>query len=224
MKEIQDFLGAFTPRRRWAYLAGLGFLACGITMNTKTGLGVSPVISVPYCIAELLGIDFSVMTFVYYVFLILVQLLLLGRRFHHIQWLQLLTSFLTSALIGVFDRVLPAAEAIPLRGAELLLAIVLTGIGVILTVGAEFVPNPADGTAQAISLRTGKSLGLSKNLLDLISIVISLALGLLLRRQIIGVGIGTVVTMLLTGRAVALLQKPVLRIAGLEPEQEGAAT
>jgi len=215
MESIIKFLRAFTPRRRAAYLAGLCFLACGITMNTKTGLGVSPVISVAYNIAVLLGISFSVMTFIYYAFLILVQFLLLWNSFDHIQWLQIVTSFLTSALIGLFDRVLPGAQGAPARAGCLLLAIVLTGIGIILTVGAEFVPNPADGAARAIALRTGRSLGFSKNLLDLVSILLALALGFLFRGQILGVGIGTVVTMLLTGRAVALLQKPVLTLAGL---------
>ena len=75
--------------------------------------------------------------------------------------------------------------------------------------------NVVDGAARAIALRTGRSLGFSKNLLDLVSILLALALGFLFRGQILGVGIGTVVTMLLTGRAVALLQKPVLTLAGL---------
>lgn len=34
---------------RWLfYLAGLFILALGLTLNTKTGLGVTPIISVPY--------------------------------------------------------------------------------------------------------------------------------------------------------------------------------
>ena len=215
MESVRNFLCTFTLRRGVVYLIGLCFLACGITMNTKTQLGVSPVISVAYSIAVLLGISFSVMTFLYYVFLILVQRLMLRKGFEKIQWLQLLASLITSAMIGFFDRVLPTAESIPMRVFLLLLAIVLTGIGIILTVGADFVPNPADGTAHAISLWTGKSLGLSKNLLDLISIAVSLAIGLIFRGQILGVGAGTVVTMLLTGRVVALLQKPLLRLSGL---------
>ena len=215
MQSVRTFLHAFTPKKRAVYLVGLCFLACGITMNTKTQLGVSPVISVAYGISALLGISFSVMTFVYYAFLILVQLLLLGKAFEHIQWLQIVTSFLTSALISVFDALLPTAQGIPFRVGFLLLAIVLTGIGIILTVGAEFVPNPADGTARAIAVRTGRSLGFSKNLLDLVSILLAAVLSIVFLRRIVGVGAGTVVTMLLTGRVVALLQKPVLKTAKL---------
>lgn len=41
------------------YLAGLAILALGITLNTKTGLGVSPIIAVAYAVSELWGTDFG---------------------------------------------------------------------------------------------------------------------------------------------------------------------
>ena len=218
MTKIRQFLSAFTPHRRLTYFIGILFLACGLTMNTKTQLGVSPVLSVAYNLAELLHISFGVMSFIYYVFLILVQLLLLRSEFDQIQWLQLLASFLTSAFISIYDYILPTAQTLPVRICMLVLAIVLTGIGIILTVGSKFVPNPADGTANAISTLSGWSLGFSKNVLDLVSILVALTLGLVFRHQILGVGIGTVITMVLTGRVVALLQKPVLKLAGLDKQ------
>ena len=220
MEAIRRFLRAFTPRRRLIYLLGVVILACGITMNTKTGLGVAPILSVAYNLSELTGIPFSTMSFFYYCFLILLQLLLLGREFEQIQWLQLAASFLTSAFIGVFSRLLPEARSLPGRAVLLLIAILLTGTGIILTVGARFVPNPGDGMANAIARRTGRSLGFSKNLLDIGSFLLAVVLGLVFRGRLVGVGVGTVVTMLLTGRVVALLQKPLLRLTGLEREEQ----
>ena len=220
MEHIRAFLRSFTPRRRVVYLVGVILLACGIALNTKTDLGVAPILSVAFVLSELSGIPFSLMSFFYYCFLILLQLILLGRRFEQLQWLQLAASFLTSFFIGVFSRLIPAAGSLPLRIAFLLLAILLTGTGIILSVGAKFVPNPGDGMANAIALRTGKNLGFSKNLLDILSFLVALSLGLLFRGRLLGVGAGTVVTMLLTGRAVALLQKPVLRLAGLEEKEQ----
>jgi len=219
MEHIRAFLRAFTPRRRAAYFIGTILLAYGITLNTRTNLGVAPILSVAFNISELLGIPFSLMSFFYYCFLILVQLVLLRSRFDQIQWFQLVASFLTSAFIAVFSAVIPAAASVPLRIIYLPAAILLTGLGIILSVGARFVPNPGDGTAYAISICTGRSLGLSKNILDISSFLIALALGLVFRGRIMGVGIGTIVTMLLTGRVVALLQKPVLRLAGLNEEK-----
>ena len=215
MNRTRAFLRAFTPRRRIIYLLGTLILGCGIAMNTKTQLGVAPILSVAWNLSELIGIPFSLMSFLYYCFLILLQLLLLGREFEPIQALQLIASFFTSFFIGVFGRILPTAVTPAGRGLMLLGAILLTGVGIILTVGARFVPNPGDGMAQAIARRTKKSLGFSKNLLDIGSFLIAAALGFIFRGRLMGVGIGTVVTMLLTGRAVALLQKPLLRLAGL---------
>ena len=218
MERTGEFLRAFTPRRRVVYLLGTLLLGCGIAMNTKTQLGIAPILSVAWNLSELLGVPFSVMSFFYYCFLILLQYLLLGREFEQVQWLQLLASFFTSFFIGVFGRILPTAVTPLGRGAMLLGAILLTGTGIILTVGARFVPNPGDGMAAAIARRTGKSLGLSKNILDISSFLAAAALGFLFRGRLMGVGVGTVVTMLLTGRAVALLQKPLLRLAGLSKE------
>ena len=218
MERTREFLRAFTPRRRAVYLLGTLLLGCGIAMNTKTQLGIAPILSVAWNLSELLGVPFSVMSFFYYCFLILLQLALLGREFGPIQVFQLAASFLTSFFIGVFGRILPLAVSPLARGAMLLGAILLTGAGIILSVGARFVPNPGDGMASAIARRTGKSLGLSKNILDISSFLIAAALGFIFRGRLMGVGLGTVVTMLLTGRAVALLQKPLLRLAGLNKE------
>ncbi len=212
MDKLRQFLRELTLRRVLVYLLGVVILACGITMNTKTQLGVAPILSVAWNLSVLLGIPFSTMSFIYYCFLILLQLLLLGRRFEPLQWLQLGASFLTSAFIGVFGRILPEAVTLPGRFALLAAAILLTGTGIVLSVGARLVPNPGDGMANAISLRSGWSLGLSKNALDIGSFVAAILLGLLFRGRLLGVGIGTVVTMVLTGRAVALLQKPLLRL------------
>ena len=48
------------------YAAGLVILALGIVLNTKSCLGVSPIISGAYCAAELSGLSFGDMTFALY--------------------------------------------------------------------------------------------------------------------------------------------------------------
>lgn len=97
MKRLIDFFRSVTPRRWVIYLTGIVILACGITMSSKTNLGTSPVISVAYNISDLTGIPFGVMTFIYYVFLIAVQVLLLRREFDPVQCFQLLVRKLASS-------------------------------------------------------------------------------------------------------------------------------
>lgn len=208
MQNIKTFFKDITWKRVVIYIVGIAVLACGITMNTKTDLGVSPVISVAYNISVISGIPIGVMTFVYYVLLILIQRILLGRDFDNIQWLQAVTSLITSAFIQFYDFALPAPDSLALRILMLVGAIVITAAGICLTVGAGLVPNPADGLAKAVGIKTGKSLGFGKNLLDFVCMVAALIIGFVFLRKILGIGPGTVATMIFTGRVVALLQRP----------------
>ena len=46
---------------RWGlYTLGMLVLALGLTLNTKTGLGVSPIISVAFGVSEIWGLNFGV--------------------------------------------------------------------------------------------------------------------------------------------------------------------
>ena len=58
------------------YLVGLLVLALGISLNTKTGLGVSPIISVSYSISTIWNLNFGNMTMVLYCIFVLVEMLL----------------------------------------------------------------------------------------------------------------------------------------------------
>ncbi len=205
-------------RRLLVYLLGIAVLAFGIALNTKTAMGVAPVISVAYCFTAMTGIGLGVTSFLWYLVLILLQALLLGRNFRPRQLLQIGVSFLTSWFIGIFDVILPTAQNLAGRLLLLALAIVITALGIILTVGMRLVPNPADALADVLGQKLKRGLGLGKNVLDLSCIALSVCLGYLALGHLTGIGIGTILTMLLTGRVVALLNRwlrePCQRIAG----------
>lgn len=63
------------------YLAGLAILARGITLNTKTGLGVSPIIAVAYAVSELWGTDFGNTVLLWYCVFVLVEIVLFQHLF-----------------------------------------------------------------------------------------------------------------------------------------------
>lgn len=85
----------------------------------------------------------------------------------------------------------------------LALAIILTGIGAAVTVDVNIIPNPADGLARVLGERCGKNMGFGKNLFDFSAIVISLAIGFVGTGRPVGIGIGTVIAMVCTGRVIA---------------------
>ncbi|MGT2785863.1 YczE/YyaS/YitT family protein [Streptococcus merionis] len=187
-----------------AYLIGTIILSLGLCLSAKSNLGVSPVTSTIFALAAVTGQSFAVTNFFYLCFLILVQFALLRTEFRHTQWTQILASFLGSFFIDIFDNHLPIPETLTLRAIFLATGIVLVGIGASITVGMQVIPNPADALANVIGKISGKGFGIGKNLLDVISILLASILGLLFQGQLVGVGIGTFLGMIFTGRIIAL--------------------
>ena len=226
---MKDFIKKDINKKQMAfrlliYAAGLIILACGITMNTKTGMGVSPIISVPYSISEIWGLNFGNMTFIVYTIFVIIQAVLM-RRITLDLILQLPLSLVFTRFLNLFDMILPESGSyIWEKLLMLAVAISLTGIGIIMSVRTDFVPNPGDGIVNEIAVVIKKSMGFTKNCFDLLNLCISCSVGMIFAGHLIGIGLGTVLTMLLTGRAVALFSfiflKPMLRACGLEGMNE----
>ena len=69
---------------RWViYVIGMLVLAMGLTLNTKTGLGVSPILSLAYCSTQIWGVNLGDATFVLYTIFVIAQLIIRGK---HRQW------------------------------------------------------------------------------------------------------------------------------------------
>ena len=149
---------------RWGfYLLGMVLLALGLTLNTKTGLGASAIVSVPFTVSQATGWNFGDLT--------------------------------------------------------LVVAIIFTGIGAAMTVAMQLIPNPGDGIVGTIACITGKELGFCKNCFDLGCVSLSLIIGLCFGNVLLGVGLGTLISMVGVGRAIAgfnyLCKRPLLEITGM---------
>lgn len=201
------------------YVSGLVILALGITLNTKTGLGVSPIVSIPFVAAQAGGWSIGDTTLVSYIVFMLIQWALKGRAYRVWDLLQLPLSIVFTRFMNLFSGWIPVQTALPGQIAALALAIVLTGIGAAMSLDMRLVPNPGDGAVQAISDFTGKEMGLCKNCFDGLNVGIALILGLMLRGKIVGVGIGTLAAIFGIGRVIAwfnsLFLKKMKQLAGV---------
>lgn len=212
---------------RWIfYLCGLMILALGIMLNTKANLGVSPIISVPYVISTINGLNFANMTMVVYISFVFIEMIM------HIMWhfidkdmkylglyilrdaLQIPVSIIFTRFLNVFSRLIPSVQDnIPAQLVTLIAAIVLTGIGAAMSLNMRIIPNPGDGIVQAISDttrlngRTGKGVGFCKNCFDLFNVCITFSIGLLSGYFLLGLGIGTILAMIGVGRVIAVFNK-----------------
>lgn len=213
--------------RYFFYLMGLLILAAGITLNTKTGLGVSPLVSVPYCVAEIWGLNFGNTTFVFYAVLVAAQFIIKGKNRRAYDALQLIVSLVFTRVLNLFSVWMDFPSDTWLqKGVLLFFAVVCTGVGGAMSVRARLVANPGDAIVHALSGRSGRSMGFCKNCFDAFCVAISLLLGLICTHSIVGIGLGTVVTVLLVGRVMWLYDcwcaPGIARLSGLAaPEAAG---
>lgn len=190
------------------YVVGMFILALGLTLNTKANLGVSPIISVPYSISQITGLNFGDLTFVVYAMFVVVQIIIHIRLKNHKRIgsdiLQLPLSLIFTRLLNIFTVHIPTSQNLGIRFIILTFAIICTGIGAAMSLSMQIVPNPGDGIVQALAERFDKSVGITKNLFDCLNLSITLCISLFIAHQIVGVGIGTVIAVVGVGRVIAL--------------------
>ncbi|NCB94439.1 MAG: hypothetical protein EOM40_18060 [Clostridia bacterium] len=189
------------------YGIGILSLALGLTLNTKTQLGTSPIISVPYTISCIWQLNFGNLTLIYYTLFVIAQFIIKGKNRQLMDVLQIPFSIVFTRFLNLFDAMFQL-EVHNLWQKLLILAaaILFTGIGVVLTVNMKLIVNPGDGIVQAIAGRIKKSMGLTKNIVDFTCLIISCLMGFVFAgRFTVGIGLGTVIAMICVGRVIAVL-------------------
>lgn len=205
------------------YCTGLLILAMGLTLNTKAGLGVSPIISVSYSVSEIFDHNFGNMTLLLYTSFVVIEMtihLLRGLRQKTpslgivllLDFLQIPLSLVFTRFLNVFAGLIPDLASsgmnshaeMALRVIVLLCAILCTGIGAAMSLNMRLVPNPGDGIVQTLADSLNKKVGLTKNCFDLTNIAITCTLSLLCTGHIVGIGFGTLLAMIGVGRTIAV--------------------
>ena len=186
------------------YFLGLVALAMGIVLNTKTLLGVSPIISIPYNVSQIGSFNLGTTVFLFYCLCVFIEAILRGKAFKIYDLLQIPMSLVTSVFINFFDRYLNIQPAGWIEKLLLLAAaILITGIGAATMVNMRLIPNPADALAAAIGEKLGKDMGFGKNMFDFSCFLMSAAIGIVFAGRIVGIGIGTLIVVVFTGRVIA---------------------
>ncbi len=222
----RQFLSRYT-----IYTAGMIILVCGISLNTKTDLGVSPLISMPFAVSQIWHLNFAFLAFLMYTAFAILEIFLEGDSRKWTDWLQLPFSLAFSLLLQFFDTGFDVLlqslgltdPSLAARFVMLAIAVMMTGIGVSMSVNMKLIPNPADGLAKVVGERCKRNLGFGKNLIDITSVAITCCIGMLASGSIIGVGIGTLAAMICVGRCIFafnyMFRDKMLQAAGLaEPK------
>lgn len=203
------------------YLAGMTLLALGITLTTLSGLGASAIVSVPYTVSRGFGLNFANLTLIFYCSFVAAEFVINGKRRRWLDLLQIPVSILFTRFMALFQWGIPYKSGyLPTDLLVLLLGILFTGIGAATAVDMMLIPNPGDGIVNSISMRTGKELGLCKNCFDIGCVTCALILGTMFGSPLLGIGLGTLLSMLGVGRVMAiwnrLVKTKLLHLAGME--------
>ncbi len=188
-------------KRYLLLLAGLAVMAFGVAFSIKASLGTSPISSVPYVVSLFSPLTVGTATIIMHCVFILLQILILRRKYHLIQLMQLPVAFFFGYLtdFGVWAVQNMECHTYWQQWLICLIGILLVAAGVSLEVKAGVVVLAGEGVVLAICKVLPIKFGYMKVLFDVTLVVIACILSLVFTGHLQGVREGTVAAAIMVG-------------------------
>ncbi len=194
------------------FSAGILINSFGIVLITKGALGTSQISSIPYVLSlQMPSISFGMFSFIMNMVYIVLQALLLRRQFKPIQLLQIVVNVVFSASIDVFMAMLSfyAPQQLFTRVLSAIAGCIVLAFGISVEVAPDLIMVPGEGIVAAISKVSGRRFGSVKVMFDVTLILIAALLSWLFFGNIVGVGVGTLLSAVSVGQFVNLINRHV---------------
>ena len=194
------------------FSAGILINSFGIVLITKGALGTSQISSIPYVLSlQMPSISFGMFSFIMIMVYIVLQALLLRRQFKPIQLLQIVVNVVFSASIDVFMAMLSfyAPQQLFTRVLSAVAGCIVLAFGISVEVAPDLIMVPGEGIVAAISKVSGRRFGSVKVVFDVTLILIAALLSWLFFGNIVGVGVGTLLSAVSVGQFVNLINRHV---------------
>lgn len=186
------------------YLIGLNIMSIGIVLSTRTHLGVAAISSVAYSYSIFFNISFGLSNVILYVVFILIQILLMKSLSYKIL-MQIPMAILAGIFIDIYDNLIALLNYNFLINFILLLTSnILTGIGVYFMTKADLVLDPGNGIVNTLCIFFKKPFSYLRIRFDISLVIFTAISGLILVQEIIGIGLGTVISAYLIGKSVGV--------------------
>jgi uncharacterized membrane protein YczE/CBS domain-containing protein len=192
------------------YVFGFLIMTLGIAISVKSGLGVSPVSSIPYTITCVFGIEMGIATIIFHIALVIAQILLLRKAFKIKNLLQILAGILFGMFTTFCNSLMdffPTPDNMAVKLIMMVISAFLIAFGIFLYVPADFIPLAGEGMMLAVSQVTKIKFSTVKLIFDISMVVISLITCLAVLHSLGSVGIGTVVAAVLVGSFLKIITK-----------------
>lgn len=184
------------------YFIGLFIMTVGIALSVKSNLGVSPVSSIPYTMTCVWGIEMGKATIIFHAALVLIQILILRKRFRPINLLQVVVGIVFgyfTTFCNYLATYLPSTDNMVMRIVLMLVSTVFIAVGIFFYLPADLIPLAGEGVMQAVSDVTKIEFSKVKIGFDCSMVVISVITCLICIHSLGSVGVGTVIAAFLVG-------------------------
>lgn len=204
------------------YLIGLFLMAFGVSASVWSDLGVSPIDTIPYVVSQIFKTDLGICTTIVFAVYIFLQFLLLGKRFPPKNILQIIVATVQGSFISLttrfFEGYMPKCTNYGMQLFFLLVSMAFLGFGIFLYIETEIISMPAEGVAQALEIRTGKTMSTMKICFDWFVVLVSFILSVCFLKEVRGIREGTLIAAFGVGLFIKLytrlLQKPLRSFLG----------
>ena len=201
--------------RYFFFALGIFINSFGVAFVTKSDLGTSQISSVPYVLSLAFpDYTFGMTTFIFNVLFIIIQIFILRRDFHPIQFLQVFANILFSFFIDVSMNWLAffQPETFIAKFISLIIGCMILAIGICIEVAPNVIVVPGEGVvrvlALAIAIKKPKvKFGTIKIYFDVTLIIIACILSFIFFGELNGIGLGTIVSALIVGRFINLVNR-----------------
>lgn len=184
------------------YFVGLFIMTIGIALSVKSNLGVSPVSSIPYTMTCVWGIEMGKATIIFHAALVLIQILILRKRFKPINLLQVVVGIVFgyfTTFCNYLATFLPSTDNIAMRIVLMLVSTVFIAVGIFFYLPANLIPLAGEGVMLAVSDVTKIEFSKVKMGFDCSMVIISVITCLICIHSLGSVGAGTVIAAFLVG-------------------------
>ena len=185
-------------------------MTIGIAISVKSNLGVSPVSSIPYTMTCVWGIEMGKATILFHVVLVIIQILLLRKKFRPINFLQVFVGIIFgyfTTFCNYMVAFLPTPDNLVIRVLMVLSSTIFVAVGIFLYLPANLIPLAGEGAMQAVSDITGIEFSKVKIGFDCTMVVISTITCIIAIKTLGSVGAGTIIAAILVGVFVGIINK-----------------
>ena len=189
---------------------GLAIMSLGIAFSIKAALGTSPISSVPYVASSISGLSVGATTIIINLVFILIQILLLRKKYDLFQLFQIPALVLFGFMIDFSGYLIKDITYTNYLQQWLLciFGIILLGLGVSIEVMAKLVTTPGEGVVLAICKIFSVKFGNTKMAFDTLLVIIAVVTVLSFLGHLEGVREGTIAGAVFVGLLTKQFSKP----------------